>query len=122
MSPSTRHDQRAGIDPGIAITTGSLITLGVVMSYSSTAALALEATIPPLFFDHLVGLVLGLGAATLAYRIPATALRRSAMPVWVATMLLLTLLLLLLMSILRPCPSTASSRSTSGYSPATSDI
>ena len=30
------------------------------MSYSATAALALDAKIPPLFFDHLLGLVLGI--------------------------------------------------------------
>ena len=62
MKKTPHEDFQPGVDPGIAIATGTLITLGVVMSYSSTAALALDETLPPLFSDHLVGLVLGLGA------------------------------------------------------------
>ena len=77
------------IDPGILITTALLIAMGVVMSYSATAALALDSKIPPLFFDHLIGLAIGLGAAAGAYALPAAALRRMAIPFWVFSVLLL---------------------------------
>ena len=63
--------------------------LGVVMSYSATAALSLDTKVPPLFFDHLSGLILGLAAGTGAYFLPATALRRMAIPFWLFTLVLL---------------------------------
>ncbi len=94
MNATAQHEEPSRIDPGIAIATGSLITLGVVMSYSATAALALDAVIPPLFFDHLVGVALGLAAASFAYRLQAQSLRRLALPFWVVTVLLLGLTLL----------------------------
>ncbi|MEE8165559.1 MAG: FtsW/RodA/SpoVE family cell cycle protein, partial [Myxococcota bacterium] len=94
MNAAARSEEPSRIDPGIAIATGSLIALGVVMSYSATAALALDAVIPPLFFDHLFGLVLGLAAASLAYRLPASSLRQLALPFWMVTLLLLGLTLL----------------------------
>ena len=81
---NTRNTQTssAGVDPGISIATALLISMGVVMSYSATAALALDSSFPPLFFDHLIGVALGLGAAAGAYALPARALRRLAMPFW----------------------------------------
>jgi cell division protein FtsW len=84
--PTSPH---AGIDPGIALATGVLIALGVVMSYSATAALALDATIPPLFSHHLSGLAIGLAAMALAYALPCSSLRRIAMPFWLLTVGLL---------------------------------
>lgn len=89
MTSGTSTERHSGIDPGIAIATGTLISLGVVMSYSATAALALDALIPPLFFDHLVGLAIGIAAAAIAYAMPAAILRQLAMPFWVMTLLLL---------------------------------
>jgi cell division protein FtsW len=87
---ATAHAENpSGIDPGIAIATALLITLGVVMSYSATAALALDSMIPPLFFDHLVGLAIGLVATAVAYRLPVQFIRQMAMPVWILTLLLL---------------------------------
>ncbi len=79
----------SGIDPGIALSTTLLIATGVVMSYSATATLALDATIPPLFFHHVGGIVLGLGVMALAYRLPCSTLRRLAIPFWLLTVLLL---------------------------------
>ena len=77
------HDEPLpAIDPGIAIATGLLVSMGVVASYSATAALALDSPIPPLFFDHLLGLLLGLGAASVAFFIPSSLLRHMAMPAW----------------------------------------
>jgi len=81
------------IDPGIALATGLLIGLGIVASYSATAALALESPFPPLFFDHLTGLVLGGLAATAAYHLPSSWLRRGALPFWGLTVALLAVTL-----------------------------
>ena len=94
MNARTAKTQHAGVDPGIAIATALLISMGVVMSYSATAALALDSNVPPLFFDHLVGVVMGLGAAAGAYALPARALRKLAMPFWLLTIgaLVMTLL------------------------------
>ena len=77
------------LDPGIAVATGLLVCLGVVMSYSATAALALDSAFPPLFFDHLVGLALGGAAATFAYHLPKNVLRNAAMPMWALSLGLL---------------------------------
>jgi cell division protein FtsW len=82
MSRPVSPEITTGVDPGISIATGLLIAIGVVASYSSTAALALDSPIPPLFFDHLLGLALGLTVATAAYFIPSSVLRHLAMPAW----------------------------------------
>jgi cell division protein FtsW len=89
MSQTRQEEFVPGVDPGIAIATGLLIAVGVVASYSATAALALESSIPPLFFDHLLGLALGLVAASVAYNAPSTIVRRLAMPFWALTVGLL---------------------------------
>ncbi|MFP6655126.1 MAG: putative peptidoglycan glycosyltransferase FtsW [Myxococcota bacterium] len=82
MNVTTTHSQQAGADPGISIAAALLISVGVVMSYSATAVKALDSGLPPLFLDHLVGVVLGLGAAALAYAVPMPVLRRLAIPLW----------------------------------------
>jgi len=89
MNATADAEKPSGIDPGIAIATALLITLGVVMSYSATAALALDSMIPPLFFDHLVGLAIGLAATAIAYRLPVQFIRQMAMPFWILTLMLL---------------------------------
>ncbi len=89
MSRNKDPQAPATIDPGIAIATGLLIGTGVVMSYSATAALALDARFPPLFFNHLSGLCLGLVAAAVAYAMPSALLRRLALPFWGLTVALL---------------------------------
>jgi cell division protein FtsW len=94
MSQGVREGETTAIDPGITIASAILIALGVVMSYSATAALALDAPIPPLFFDHLLGLVLGLAAAAVAYAMPAAWLRRLALPFWAVSVALLVTTLL----------------------------
>ena len=57
-----------------------LISVGIVMNYSTTAALALEHRFPPLFISHLGALVLGLCAASFAYTMPISFWRRVALP------------------------------------------
>lgn len=83
MPPTRAPERTAGIDPGIGVATGVLIAMGVVMSYSATAALALDAKIPPLFSDHLIGLAIGLAAGAGAYALPASGLRAMALPAWI---------------------------------------
>ena len=51
------------LDGGVLVSTALLASLGIVMSYSATAPLALENPLPPLFLDHLAGLGLGLALA-----------------------------------------------------------
>ncbi len=89
MSKAVQKPTTIGLDPGISIATALLISMGVVTSYSATAALALDASFPPLFFDHLIGLAIGLAAAAGAYALPASILRRAAIPVWLLTVAML---------------------------------
>jgi len=89
MSTATPQPHANNIDPGISISTALLISMGVVMSYSATAALALDAKMPPLFFDHLIGLSMGLAAGVGAYALPAVTLRRLAIPLWLFSVAML---------------------------------
>jgi len=85
--------QALALDTGVSISSLILILLGVVMSYSATAAMALDATFPPLFFDHVTGLVAGLALGLVGYWAPPLAIRRLALPVWGLTMVLLVVTL-----------------------------
>ena len=95
MTTDARKAPANGVDPGILIATALLVSMGVVTSYSATAALALDANFPPLFFGHLTGLAIGLVAAAGAYALPSSVLRNLAIPCWLVTvaMLLATLAL-----------------------------
>ena len=66
-----------------------LISIGIVMNYSTTAALALEQHFPPLFLSHLGALILGGCAAFATYSVPASFWRQIALPLWLFSMLLL---------------------------------
>jgi cell division protein FtsW (lipid II flippase) len=79
----------AGIDGGLLLAAGVLIGVGVVMSYSSTAPLALSNQIPPLFLQHLVALLVGLSIATLAALTPIQLWYRIAIPLWLGALALL---------------------------------
>jgi cell division protein FtsW len=71
-----------GLDGGLVASAGILITVGVVMSYSTTAPLALGDRLPPLFLNHLAALALGLCAAFVAALLPIVAWHRLALPLW----------------------------------------
>lgn len=77
------------LDPGVTLPCLILILIGVVMSYSATAALALDTPFPPLFVDHVSGLVAGLVIGAIAYWTPPGVLRRLALPAWAVGVLLL---------------------------------
>lgn len=83
------------LDPGVTISSVILILIGVVMSYSATAALDLDTPFPPLFVDHVTGLVAGLALAAIGYATPAVVLRRLALPVWGLSLVLLVVTLAL---------------------------
>lgn len=70
------------LDSALTIAAAALISLGVVMSYSTTAPLALDQAIPPLFRQHLLALVLGLVGAAAAMAAPLSFWRAAALPLW----------------------------------------
>jgi cell division protein FtsW len=70
------------LDGGALLAGGGLLGMGVVMSYSSTAPLALDRLLPPLFVEHVGALALGLVAATAALLTPLRWLRALALPAW----------------------------------------
>jgi len=78
-----------GLDGGLVISAGVLITVGVVMSYSTTAPLALGDRLPPLFLNHLAALALGLCAAFVTALLPIVAWHRLALPLWLVGVALL---------------------------------
>jgi len=80
--PSPPVSGAAGLDGGVLVPAVLLLSFGVVMSYSTTAALALDASIPPLFAHHVSAVVLGVLAAAVALRVPTTVWRRVALPFW----------------------------------------
>jgi len=63
--------------------------MGVVMSYSATAPLALDRAVPPLFLEHLGALALGLTAALGVLFLPLGRLRAGALPAWAVGVVLL---------------------------------
>ncbi len=93
MNALPTRSATGGLDPGVALSSLILILFGVVMSYSATAALDLESALPPLFFDHVTGLLAGLVLAAAAYYAPPVVLRRLALPIWGITVALLVLTL-----------------------------
>ena len=83
-----------GLDGGVLLAAGSLILLGVVMSYSATAALSLDRHIPPLFLKHLTALCLGGAGAAAGLWLAPSSWRRASLPLWLFSMGLLVATLL----------------------------
>ncbi len=81
---------RGSIEGSLLAATLALTGLGVVMSYSATAPLALDDPIPPLFVKHLSAACLGGLCALIAARISLSNWRRAALPLWAAGVVLLT--------------------------------
>ena len=70
------------IDSGLLLSALVLVGIGVVMSYSTTAPLSIDQTIPPLFVQHMTALVIGLTTATAAAFVPLVIWHRIALPIW----------------------------------------
>ena len=79
------------LDAGVGSAAVALISLGIVMSYSTTAPLDMELRIPPLFRQHLVALSIGLAAMLAAVSTPLRVWRRLALPLWAVSIALLVL-------------------------------
>ncbi|MBK7950393.1 MAG: cell division protein FtsW [Deltaproteobacteria bacterium] len=94
MKATAQRQPTAGLEPGIAISSGLLILLGVIMSYSATAALALDSHFPPLFFDHVTGLIAGVALGAIGYWAPSVVIRRLALPLWGVMILMLVVTLI----------------------------
>ncbi len=83
-----------GVDGAVLVVAGLLILIGVVMSYSTTAALSLERRLPPLFLAHLMALCLGIAGAAMGMLLPPSFWRRVSLPLWLlSTGLLIATLL-----------------------------
>ena len=82
---------RSPLDGGILMAASVLIIFGVVMSYSTTATLALEESFPPLFLHHVGALLLGLALATLCALVPTGMWRAISLPLWAISIGLLGL-------------------------------
>jgi cell division protein FtsW len=79
------------LDGGVSTAAIALISLGVVMSYSTTAALDIDLRIPPLFSQHLLALAIGLVGLVAAMWTPLRVWRRLALPIWGVALVLLLL-------------------------------
>jgi cell division protein FtsW len=77
------------LDGGVLVATGILVGAGIVMLYSTTAALALGETIPPLFLRHLAAVAVATLLAAVAACVPTSWWRRLALPLWGLGVLLL---------------------------------
>lgn len=89
VRPSAGEPGGWQLDAGVASAAIVLVGIGVVMSYSTTAALDLDVTIPPLFRQHLIALAVGGVAMGAAMWLPLRIWRRLAVPIWAASLLLL---------------------------------
>jgi len=84
-------DLRAGLISASAL----LAVIGCVAVFSATAALDLEATIPPHFLRHIVALGIGIGVAAAASRLPLGFWHRAGLPLWAFSVCALLAVLLL---------------------------
>jgi cell division protein FtsW len=82
----------AGGADGLVLGAAAVLTsLGVVMIYSATSAMAQGAALPPHFVRHGVGIALGLVAGLAGYRVPLATWRRGALGFWLVMVLLVAL-------------------------------
>ncbi len=90
-APTPKRYGRLRLDGGVSLAAITLISLGVVMSYSTTAPLDIDVRIPPLFRQHLLALAAGLAAMAAAAAVPLRLWQRLALPLWIAGVVLLVL-------------------------------
>jgi cell division protein FtsW len=87
--PAPAPDARAALDGGVISSAAILVSIGIVMVYSTTAPLAIGSALPPHLIRHLCVAVLAVGIAALATRVPLALWRRVALPLWAFSVLLL---------------------------------
>jgi cell division protein FtsW len=96
VSPARpRGGAAAAPDGGILASTALLAALGLVMIYSATAPLAMGSPVPPHLLRHGAALLLGVLLLVGALRVPLAWWQRFALPLWVASTLLLATTLLI---------------------------
>ncbi|MCL4685543.1 putative lipid II flippase FtsW [Myxococcota bacterium] len=78
---------------GVVAATAVLACVGLIMVWSTTSPLALDAPVPPHFLRHLAGLVAGVVLAGVCMLLPLSAWRRLALPLWALCIGLLVLTL-----------------------------
>lgn len=88
-----RNGRRAPIHRGILAAVAVLVSIGIVMVYSTTAHLAPGSLLPPHLLRHLGGITLGGALAFVAFRLPLPRIRRLAIPFWGITVALLVVTL-----------------------------
>ncbi len=79
------------LDSGVTLAAITLVCLGVVMSYSTTAPLDIDVRIPPLFQLHLLALIAGCVGMAAAVTVPLRVWQRLALPLWALGVILLVL-------------------------------
>lgn len=79
----------SNLDGGILASTALLAGLGTVMIYSTTAPLSMGSALPPHFLRHLAALALAALLLVCGLRVPLSAWRRLALPLWGTSVLLL---------------------------------
>ncbi len=81
----------ASVDGGVVVSAGLLVAIGIVMNYSTTAALSMGEALPPLALRHWAGVALALVCAVAAAAMPLVFWKRLALPAFALTTLLLVL-------------------------------
>jgi cell division protein FtsW len=86
---ATGRSARFAVDGALATSAALLLGLGIVMNYSTTAALAIGEALPPLALRHLAGVALAIVCAAVAARLPLAFWERAALPLYAVAMALL---------------------------------
>ena len=73
-------------DSGVVLSVLLLASIGTVMSYSATATLALDHSLPPLFLAHIGALGIGLVLTTVITWTPIDRWRQAALPLWLISL------------------------------------
>jgi cell division protein FtsW len=81
-------------DGAVVLSALGLTAFGVLMNYSTTAALAIGDTLPPLALRHVAGVAFAIVCGMLAARAPLGTWRRLSLWLWAATVFLLLCTLL----------------------------
>jgi cell division protein FtsW len=79
----------AALDGGVIFSAAVLVSLGLVMVFSTTAPLAIGRALPPHFVRHLCVAAAACVIVALTLRVPLATWRRAALPLWGLSVLLL---------------------------------
>jgi cell division protein FtsW len=77
------------LDGAVVLSALGLTAIGVLMNYSTTAALEIGQALPPLALRHVIGVAAALVCGVFAVRAPLKTWERAAVPLWGITVVLL---------------------------------